>query len=68
MKTGKQWDVFPAEDHVSVLPLEDIQEHEDTPECACAPILYPKERTDWKDILVHNAFDGRELVERHGLQ
>jgi hypothetical protein len=49
-----------------VLPIDDLREHVENRDCWCKPVL---SRTDDNRILVtHNALDGRELVERHGVQ
>jgi len=50
-----------------VLPVEDLREHVESRSCWCRP------RTEFLPTLgvllvTHNALDGRELVERHGLQ
>lgn len=46
-----------AGDPAVVYPLDDLYAHQPTNEhCPCNP--------DWIDgVLVHNAFDGRELIE-----
>lgn len=49
---------------IHVLPLTDLREHDETRTCWCQPKV---ERV--KGVVVtHNSADGRELVERHGLQ
>lgn len=42
---------------VHVIPLNDYREHEETTECWCNP-------AHDDGVVVHNALDGRELVER----
>jgi hypothetical protein len=46
-------------------PVNDLQAHQTfATDCACAPVI---ERKGGATTIVHNAFDGRELVERYGL-
>ena len=55
----------PADRHV--LPIDDLREHDETRTCWCTPTV--EYRTEWGCALViHNSMDGRELVEKHGLQ
>ncbi len=39
-----------------VIPIEDLKEHEESPECWCNP-------TETEAVWVHNAADGREAYE-----
>jgi len=45
---------------IHVLPINDIDEHEETTTCKCEPTVI-KEGDEF--IVVHNSFDGREGVE-----
>lgn len=59
---------------VHVLPLHDLREHEESRTCWCQPLVENVSCTDDEHIgrtgalVVHQAADGRELVERYGLQ
>lgn len=46
---------------VHVIPLNDISEHVRSICCGCGPWF------DQGGALVHNAFDGREVIERAGI-
>lgn len=54
-------------DHVHVIPIDDLIEHEydEEGDCPCGPEVRPVEREDgsiaW--LYVHNALDGRDLEE-----
>lgn len=50
---------------VHVLPVNDLREHVESEACWCAPSV---ERVGQGTLVTHNSMDGRELVERHGLQ
>jgi hypothetical protein len=50
---------------VHVLPTGDLRKHEETRACWCDPHV---EQADGGIVVVHHSMDGRELVERHGLQ
>ena len=53
-------------DDAHVIPIEDLREHEDSRECWCQPCF---DRSDiGRVIVIHNSMDGRELIEKHGLQ
>lgn len=43
-----------------VLPTNDVEEHEESIFCHCNPTQY---NFDEGPVIVHNAFDGRELYE-----
>jgi len=53
---------------IHVMPLNDLREHEETRDCWCHPdcLREPYEEADI--VVVHQAADGRELIEQHGLQ
>lgn len=42
-----------------VVPLGDLKEHEDSPDCWCEPVLAP-EAEDL--VYVHHSLDGRERM------
>lgn len=63
-----QWlDEYVDPDHVHVMPIDDLIEHEYDEEgyCPCGPEVRPVEREDgsiaW--LYIHNALDGRDLEE-----
>lgn len=43
-----------------ITPVNDIEEHEESIDCHCNPTINNEENAQ---IVVHNAFDGRELYE-----
>ena len=45
---------------VEVLPIDDLQAHGSSEDCACLPELKHEQGVP---MLIHNAFDGRELTE-----
>lgn len=49
---------------VHIVPLGDLQDHEETRDCWCTPRLESEGDTT---IVVHHALDGRELIEQHGV-
>ena len=48
-----------------VLPVNDIKEHTESEDCACNPKIESgiNINGEWA-VIVHNAFDGREHVEK----
>jgi hypothetical protein len=45
---------------ISMLPIGDIEEHEESTTCKCEPkVIYE----NGEMIVVHNSFDGREGIE-----
>jgi hypothetical protein len=50
---------------IHVLPVGDLREHQEQRYCWCRPRV---DRTERCCVVVHNAADGRELIELHGLQ
>ena len=57
---------MPTADPIHVVPVNDLREHEERgTTCWCCPQVYTE---DGETVVVHNSLDGRELVERHGLQ
>lgn len=45
-----------------VLPVDDIQPHEESLDCHCMPTI----TQGYESIVVtHNAFDGREILEQN---
>lgn len=53
---------------IHVLPEKDLREHEETRRCWCAPRIEFEAATMSCAVVVHHSLDGRELVERHGVQ
>ena len=46
---------------ICVVPIEDIKDHDDfNPECSCRPTIEIHEGTI---VIIHNAWDARELTE-----
>lgn len=43
-----------------VLPVDDIDEHEEATTCKCEPRV---EHINGNMVIIHNAFDGREGIE-----
>ena len=39
-----------------VIPVDDLQSHEESIECACKPRIEDR-------LVIHNAYDGREIIE-----
>ncbi len=55
-----------AAEPIHVVPVNDLKEHEERgTTCWCYPQVYEE---DGETVVVHNSLDGRELIERHGLQ
>lgn len=54
------WAVYQAGDIKHVIPLRDLEPHFKIPDCHCGPKNHP-ETTD--SLVVHNAFDRREINE-----
>lgn len=54
---------------IHVLPENDLREHFESADCWCAPTVSMETAADGTRTLlvVHNAADGRELVEQHGV-
>ena len=42
-----------------VLPIDDLQSHEESAQCACEPKIEENGA-----LVMHNSYDGREIVER----
>ena len=47
-------------EYINVLPINDIQEHSHHALCPCNPKI---DTTDGVFLIIHNAFDGRDLEE-----
>lgn len=45
-----------------IIPTNDTEEHDELSTCKCFPKVIKDYKTG-KVIIVHNSFDGRELVE-----
>ncbi len=52
---------------IHVIPLNDMREHEKSDMCWCEPTTKVVGDSGGR-VIVHNSMDGRELIERHGLQ
>lgn len=51
---------------VHILPVRDLTRHRFAFDCWCGPEV---ETLTWlRPLIIHNASDGRELIEQHGLQ
>lgn len=53
----------PLDTHIT--PVDDLREHLESRECWCAPQI---DRTGGVVLVIHQSADGRELIERHGIQ
>lgn len=51
---------------VHVMPIDDLRDHEEKRTCWCQPVV--TQEPDEEALVVHTSADGRELVERHGVQ
>jgi hypothetical protein len=49
---------------VHTIPTGDTQRHTEAPECACKPTQRLRGTTVW---FIHTAHDGRDLIERYGI-
>lgn len=45
---------------IHVLPINDLEEHEELSTCKCSPKLIEE---NGELILIHNSFDRREVIE-----
>ncbi len=54
----------PKSETWNVVPVKDMREHEEHVSCWCKPSIHRERRGR---VIVHNSMDGRELVERHGI-
>ena len=55
---------------IHVLPVDDLIEHVESETCWCVPFIESVRELDdgvERRVIVHTAHDGRELVERHGV-
>jgi len=43
-----------------ILPIDDLEEHEETTTCKCEPRL---EIINGEMLIIHNSFDQREVIE-----
>lgn len=60
-----------ADGNRHVLPLNDLREHVEQRSCWCEPrseTIRVGAGLRTAILVTHNALDGRELVERHGVQ
>ena len=49
---------------IHIVPEHDLQDHQEAQTCWCQPKCELIERSI---LVVHNSADGRELIERHGV-
>lgn len=63
----------PIDGDIHILPVGDSREHVEDRDCWCVPQLqqhvsYPTPGIERVTVtIVHNSDDGRELIERHGV-
>ena len=50
---------------VHVIPINDLHRHEERRDCWCHPVM--SQEPYQAAVVAHNSADGRELVERHGV-
>lgn len=50
---------------IHVIPINDMKEHIHSRKCWCNPRLEQKNTKE--TLVIHNSMDGRELIERHGI-
>lgn len=66
---GARWETIlegSDDGHRHVLPIDDLRAHVEAVLCWCEPAI--EEIRPGLLIVTHHALDGRELVERHGVQ
>lgn len=57
--TNQEWGLeLDDRGDIHVFPVDDLLAHEDDDKCACLPEI--KIRPDFKYVIGHNAWDGRE--------
>jgi hypothetical protein len=66
--TPDRWYNVWHDDTLHTVPIDDTAPHRFEPlrKCECQPRTYPETPTHHRRVL-HMAFDGRELVEEHGV-
>jgi hypothetical protein len=64
MKPSKDWQVLQIDDEYHVLPNNDTHNHSYLMTCHC----HPRRDAEDEAVIVHNSFDGRELIEDQVLQ
>ena len=57
----------PRKPDIHVLPENDLREHIESRACWCHPNAHYDPLMEQPAVVVHNAADGRELVEQYGL-
>lgn len=71
MSRGRRWKRVEHHEQradVHVLPVGDLRVHVETRDCWCKPTLLAEADADGDVIVVaHNSYDGRELVDAHGV-
>ena len=50
---------------IHVLPMGDLRDHAETRDCWCCPMVEREE--DAEAVVIHASADGREPIERHGV-
>ena len=64
---GALWKVKPTLDEgIHIVPIRDMQPHALVAGCWCQPRVEAQQ--NGTHLVVHHAMDGRELIERHGIQ
>lgn len=73
MDDTKDWGVYPPSPRRKkgiphVIPMNDLRPHIARLSCPCGPDVDRGGPERDGDVIVHHAWDGRELIEQHGLQ
>lgn len=55
-----RWILTESDDEIHVMPLDDERPHKPSEECPCLP----KRKTDCDAVVVHSAWDRREIIEQ----
>ena len=54
------WETVQVQDHIHIMPVDDIVGHYEMDSCACTPSF---EKVKDKYIIIHYSYDSRELLE-----
>lgn len=54
------WETVQVQDHIHIMPVDDIVGHYEMDSCACTPSF---EKVKDKYIITHYSYDSRELLE-----
>lgn len=57
---NRGWAIYEDEDRITIIPLNDLKEHDKSCLCACQPKI---EDVNGKTIITHNAYDFRDVAE-----